>query len=200
MVRTVHLTDFSILQTCLICTHHTQQNRHKQMMTANSGLFFSLNTLQKSLQYRKHSGDWAIWWQLQESWKGKECLGQARRPCNYKPYLSPRVLVTPSASLPGAGGWRGSYSAFPGWYAHKHCSRERITILVCSVFSPFEVRHFKTVVSLVPQVVRLTETETFTVKRWLQRQTTENVSMKLKLFSKFLYSPNWSLWNLGKSG
>lgn len=62
-------------------------------------LAFKKKTLQKSLQYRKHLGDWAIWWQLQESWKGKECSGKARRPCNYQPYLSPRVLSTPSTSL-----------------------------------------------------------------------------------------------------
>lgn len=48
-------------------------------------------------------------------------------------------------------------------YAHTLCSRELIMILVCLVFS--EVRHFMTVMSLVPKDVRLRGTETFTVKR-----------------------------------
>lgn len=35
------------------------------------------------------------------------------------------------------------------------CSRKLITILVCWVSSAFEVRHFMTVMSLVPKDVRL---------------------------------------------
>lgn len=66
------------------------------------------------------------------------------------------------------------------------------------VFSSFEARYFMTVMSLVPKNVRLRGTKTFTVNRWLKRQTTENVSMKLKFF-KFLQSLNWPLWNLVKA-
>lgn len=90
--RTVHLTGFSVLKMPgLHASIYNRADTNKQWLP-NMTSFFFLNTLQKSLKYRKHWGVWAIWWQLQESCKGKECSEKARRPCNYKSYLSPRVL------------------------------------------------------------------------------------------------------------
>lgn len=78
-------------------------------------------------------------------------------------------------------------------------------IWLVRLFSSFEVRHFKTVMSLVPKGKRFIGAKTFTVKRWFKRQTTGNISMKLKLSKSFILwidphelpgkkGRRWGLW------
>lgn len=152
MRRAPHLTGFFLFLRYRICTHpHTTEQTQK-----NSGFFFFFKHTPKVTAIPETFGRLSHVMTITGILEGKRMLREGQTALYYKRYFSPRVLPTPSTSLPGRGGWRLYSTTLPRQHSMRsmlsHCSM----ILVCSVSLSFEVRHFLMVRSLIPKDVRLT--------------------------------------------
>lgn len=194
MVRTtVHLTGFSVLEMQdLHASIYNRADTNKRWLP-NTTFFFLTHS-------RSHWNTGNIW----ESEPSDDNYRNPAREKNVQRRPDGHAIINPT-SAPESSPHTLHITASERWlvmlllhipkpilrerHALTLCSRELIMILVCSVFSSFEVRNFVIAKSLVPKDVTLRGTKTFIVKRWLKRQTTGNDSMEVKFSIKISFIP-----------